>query len=127
MEREILFKAVEEQNPPKKFVTGSLLILDSGCYIVAKDGTQTKVIPETVCQFTGLSTEKGDMIFEGDTVEAWSEGMHLQNGIIRFGQGPCCFFITNKTYSIHWHLSGNRDHKDDIIVTGNIHDHLIET
>jgi uncharacterized phage protein (TIGR01671 family) len=83
-----------------------------------------KVNPETVCQFTGLLDKDGKEIFEGDIVEAWSQGSHITNGIIRWGIGTCKFFIGNETNSIVWNLCGTGKQyiQEDVQVIGNIHD-----
>lgn len=80
--REILYKA--QRSDTKEWIEGSLLVLDadSGYYFITEpylsastlpvrnliyDHTHL-VIPETICQFTGLYDKNGNKIWENDIV-----------------------------------------------------------
>ena len=97
MAREILFKAKSKHFG--EWVEGSLIISGDYVCILEKDteddwkypylnaeigtfdGEATPIIPETICQYTGLTDNYGNKIWENDIVECKGKNHHFQSQI----------------------------------------------
>lgn len=135
--REILFKGKTYNG---NWEEGNLIVTGDECYILSQKSECiiknvyvyghwyinkpcTKVIPETVCQFTGKTDKNGIKIFKGDYDEdgnmvVWCDRC---NGW-QFAQ----IDVPTKDICIpcHW-CDGNFDfseHIDDFVISGNIND-----
>jgi uncharacterized phage protein (TIGR01671 family) len=118
--REICFRGMNKDN---EFVYGSLVIsgINGNWVIFEPCGKSYKVKPETVGQYTGLKTEDGKEIYEGDIVRqrrflGWNKQDEEKYkdiyGVVRFENGMFTCGIVDGTL-IDW---------DKCEVIGNIHE-----
>ena len=115
MKRKIIFKGKRVDNG--EWVEGNYIfskhsVIEDSHYILPFENvTHIKVIPGTVCQYTGLKDKNGKMIFEGDKVLVGIKKM-----TVIFNNG--CFYtpFDNSKYRLYgWK-------ENTITVIGNIHD-----
>ena len=87
MKREILFRGKRIDN--SEWIEGYFYEECGATYIIEDRQKETmlnrntpyKVLPETVCQLTGITDKNGVKIFEGDVVR-WSFGQHYWEAVI---------------------------------------------
>ena len=123
--REILFRGKREDNG--NWIVGSFHKSINDCYIIPLPvvTSKSKVIPETVGQYTGLTDKNGKRIFEGDIVRYTvlrldGEYVPVVN-VVEFAEGG---FAVNNYFINYWlwnSIDGNTQ-LSDIEVIGNIHD-----
>lgn len=90
-----------------------------------------EIVPETVCQFTGLCDKNGTKVFEGDIIQNISFDETVYYGVVRFGKYNTPFREeeTNVGFFLEWvpDFAWRRDlahwtEKDYIEIVGNIYD-----
>ena len=110
------------------------------------DFVHYEVIPETVCQFTGLTDKNGKKIFKGDIVKEELKKSHIPYlagrtlkerkhiGLVKFGEyaaptgDPWCwggaygFYIDGEVSSPYIPEYAQSSHRWELEVIGNIHD-----
>jgi hypothetical protein len=135
MKREILFRGKREDT--EIWVTGNFVQTETGIYI-GEYNEEFRVLPETVGQYIGLKGYTGAYkdrhknevkLFEGDVVEAKSEGSTGTFVITWRQEAIPCFilfpaFQEGKMWSIAGSQSGRHpgDYYDDLRLIGNIFD-----
>jgi len=78
-----------------------------------------EVIPETVGQFTGLKDKNGKEIYEGDIVEAWSEGVKARGEVKQRVDGLWLMYPAWQSGAF-WGLMPNERGQTTVEVIGNI-------
>lgn len=119
--REILFRGKSEDNG--EWVYGYYACIGKHHYILtgklnligAVNFEHYLVIPETVCQFTGLYDKNGKKIFEGDIVRDTETS---DVGAICFETNTATFVIEFDSIIVNFYDYNN----SDVEVIGNIHD-----
>jgi uncharacterized phage protein (TIGR01671 family) len=120
MKREILFRGKRIDNG--EWESGSLVRVRMGCsdervYIADKmTGYLTPVIPETVCQYTGLKDKNGNEIYESDIVTGLFNHTNIIGHIV-YGSDATFFIERKGLYGI-----GLNNAEDWLEVVGNIHE-----
>ena len=148
--REILFKAkridngewvegnyiTDEQDKKKAYIGYIFGVINE----MIEDFDIAEVIPETLCQYTGLKDKNGNRIWENDIVSCEHEKYPDDNPLevyplmpdpIKYKRNYAVEFInTGSSYgyrlrnkSIHFMLTGNVIYNHKVKVIGNIFDH----
>lgn len=126
--REVLFKAKRRDN--NEWIVGYYCKYgDNHCIIKPTEFGIAKgvgIIPETLCEFTGLYDKNGKRIWENDIVfDTYGE----QLGVVKFGMGTFDSGVY-RYYGWHYESEGSVDHHElykydglvDFEVLGNIFD-----
>lgn len=112
--RVILFKAKRVGNGD--WVEGSFIHTDCDvpCIIEFEGAEQHEVLPENVCQYTGLKDKNGNMIFEGDVISQYNHDADITTeGEVSLCELQMQWQVNNEVQLYKYHES---------IVLYNIHD-----
>ena len=130
--REILFKAKRVDNGEWCYGVPLVEGWSKTTYIASYEYSslafvqQIEVVPETLCEFTGLCDKNGKRIWENDIIfDTWYEKL----GVVKFGMGTFDGGIY-RYYGWHYESKGSVDHHelykyDELVgfeVLGNIFD-----
>ena len=88
-----------------------------------------KVLPETLCQFTGMVDKNGNRIWENDIVSAWSEGKYA-TGMVKQRTDGLYIIYPAYQHNEFWELCPDKNRKTNVEVIGNVFDDkhlLVET
>ena len=121
MKREIKFRGLRTDG--KGWAYGCFIHtnVDVPC-IVFGDGEQFEVIPESVCQFTGLKDSKGTEVYEGDIVKLTNTGYGFNTGKVIWGAHSSPSFTAEQLdadFPSTYHLQVR---PSEIEIIGNIHE-----
>ena len=116
--REILFRGKRLDN--REWVEGFYQASPSGNHYItslcAGGAHPDKVAPSTICQFTGMTDNVGQRIFEGDIVNVLPEDDEL--GVIEWSDSEAMFVLNAENFRANFY----NYFSTDVEVVGSIHD-----
>lgn len=126
----IKFCATRADNDSGGQIVGSLThIVNSGLfheyYIIESDGMKTRVIPETICMFTGFKDHFGNDIYTGDIISyKWSyvnyPGKYNRIVDVIFDDAGCCIYVSDADGNGLYDFL-NDPHISEVKVIGHLH------
>ena len=80
-----------------------------------------KVLPETLCQYTGMVDKNGNRIWENDIVSALSEGKYA-TGMVKQRIDGLYIIYPAYQHNEFWGLCPDKNRKTNVEVIGNVFD-----
>ena len=121
----IKFCATRADNDSGDQIVGSLVRVEDEYFIVEKDGMKTRVIPETICMFTGFKDSLGNDIYTGDVISYKWSYLSLPRKYDRlvdvvFDDVGCCIYVSDADGNCLYDFLRN-SHISEAKVIGHIH------
>ena len=137
MKREILFRA--KRSDDGEWVEGLLFYSHGlGVYKITKsngwipsysnpdEGESTEyidIIPDTICQFTGLTDNNGTKVFEGDVLKIHHNKEYMRPLTCEWDKDNSCFcYVDKEDFEQKYYLNISDLSMDEVI--GNIYDNI---
>lgn len=117
----IKFSATRADNDSGDQIVGSFVRTERDSIIVEFDGMITRIIPETLCQFSFHVDSVGNEIYDGDVLEyEYGFGDDKFKMIVTVEYSDGGFFVDNVDYDTLWYFL-DRYKNGNVKVIGHLH------